>query len=142
MICDIYIETSLSFGQKADGIVGIAMALEECDAKEVYGFVKNCTQPQAILYGLNRALGYTSADEIRLHVSCAAVANALSNRWLDKWENNHYLQKGGKVVKNASLWHECFEKINGRKIEVHLNEFNGFRNYLIYQSKLRIKKYG
>lgn len=141
MICDIYIETSLSFGQRGNGIVGIAMALEDCDAKETYGFVRNCTQPQAILLGLSKALSYTSCDTLRFHLSCSSVASALNNKWLEKWENNHYLSKG-KVVKNAREWHQVYENLKGRNIEIHLNEFNGFRNYLIYQSKQRMKKYG
>lgn len=140
MICDIYVETSLNWNQKGDGIVGIAMMLEDCDARTVYGFVQNCTQTRAILIGITKALGYTSVKDIRLHLSCNQVANALKNGWLPSWEACCY-RKHGRMIRHAREWHELNEKLKGRNIEIHLNEFNGYRNYLIFEAKNRMKKH-
>lgn len=141
MICDIYVETSLSFNQKGDGIVGIALVVEDCDARTVYGFVKDCTQSKAIIIGITKALSFCVYQDIRLHLSCTFVGNALKNGWLPSWEAALYKSAKGRMVKNAREWHELFEKLQGRNVEVHLNEFNGYRNYLIFESKQRMKKH-
>lgn len=141
MICDIFVETSLNFGQRANGIVGIALQVEDLEAKTVFGTVKNCSQCQAVLIGLKNALTYTNCEELRIHISNYAVGNALNNGWLDRWEQNLFVGSSKKVIKNAKEWHELHNAIKGRKIEIHLNEFNGFRNWLIYESKRRMDKH-
>lgn len=141
MICDIFVETSLSWNQKGDGIVGIAIMLEDCDARTVFGYVRHCTQTKAVIIGITKVLGYTNVKDIRLHLSCNQVGNALKNNWLASWEACLY-KKHGRIIKHAREWHALYEILKGRNIEIHLNEFNGYRNYLIFESRNRMKKYG
>ena len=141
MIIDIHVETSLNWNQRGDGIVAIAMVHEDCDARTIYGFVRDCTQTKAILIGITKALGYTSVTNIRLHLSCNQVGNAIKNGWLPSWEGCLY-KKHGRMIRHAREWHELNEKLKGRNVEIHLNEFNGYRNYLIFEAKNRMKKHG
>ena len=143
MICNVYIETSLNWNQRGNGVVAIAFQLDDMDARTTYGFVKNCSQSKAVLLGIAKALDYVSYKDIRLHLSCNAVGNALKNGWLESWETKLYqADNKGKVIKNAREWHSVFEKLSGRTIEIHLNEFNEYRSYLIAESKRRMKKHG
>lgn len=141
MIMNIYLETSIKWSHPGDGIVAIALATDDL-AKTVYGFVKNCTEAQAIIIGLTRALDYCGKyQDIELHISCDYVGNALKNGWLDKWESNYYLGANKKVIKHAEQWHELYQKIQGKNLKIHLNEFNGYRNYLNYECLRRMAKH-
>ena len=138
MICDIYVECSLSWSEHSDAVVGIAMSIGENDAKTVYGYMRDVTQTEAIIVGITRALDYTKLDNIRLHLSNTLVANAIKQGWLDSWENNLY--KNG-TIKHADKWHELFLKLKGRSVELILNEFNGYRKHLRFECKQRMKKH-
>lgn len=138
MICDIYVECSLSWSEHGDAVVGIAMSAGDDEAKTVYGYMKDVTQAEAIIVGITRALGYTRLTEIRLHLSSPVIANAIQKGWLELWENSAY--KNG-TIKHAEKWHELFLKLKGRNVEIILNEFNGYRKHLRFECAQRMKKH-
>lgn len=142
MIAKLYIETSIKWSQPGDGVVGIALAVDDYDAKTIYGFVKNCSESKAVIIAFTKALEYCSSyQEIELHTSCSFVGNALINGWLSHWEANHYLGADKKVIKHAKEWHELFQKLRGKSLKIHLNEFNGYRNHLNFECLRRMAKH-
>lgn len=142
MIAKLYIETSIKWSHPGDGIVGIAIAVDDHDAKTVYGFVKNCTESKAVIIGITRALSYCSSyKEIELNISCSFVGHALINGWLRNWEDNLYLGSNKKVIKHAKEWHELYQKLRGKSLKIHLNEFNGYRNHLNFECLRRMAKH-
>jgi hypothetical protein len=56
MICKLYIETSIKWSRPGDGVVGIAIAVDDHDAKTIYGFVKNCSEAKPVIIAITRAL--------------------------------------------------------------------------------------
>lgn len=140
MIADIYIETSIKWNQVKDGVVGIAISIEQPeDAKSFFGRVTKASETAAVLLGLKNALGYLDkAEVIRLNISCPQVAAAFSKGWLDKWAACDFK----KPIKNADIWRCVYELLNGRAVVVRLNEFNGFRRWLTAECIRREEKYG
>ena len=142
MICKLYIETSIKWSHPGDGVVGIALAVDDHDAKTIYGFVKKCSEAKAVIIAITKALDYCSRyTEIELNISCDFVGYALINGWLEKWEKELYLGADKKVIKHAKEWHELYIKLRGKSLKVHLNEFNGYRNYLNYECLRRMAKH-
>lgn len=142
MICKLYIETSIKWSHPGDGVVGIALAVDDHDAKTIYGFVKKCSEAKAVIIAITRALDYCSRyTEIELNISCDFVGHALINGWLEKWEKELYLGADKKVIKHAKEWHELYLKLRGKSLKVHLNEFNGYRNYLNSECLRRMAKH-
>ena len=142
MIAKLYIETSIKWSHPGDGIVGIALAVDDHDAKTIYGFVRNCSESKAVIIAFTKALEYCSSyQEIELHTSCSFVGHALINGWLSHWEANLYLGADKKVIKHAKEWHELFLKLKGKSLKIHLNEFNGYRNYLNCECLRRMAKH-
>ena len=142
MIAKLYIETSIKWSHPGDGVVGIAIAVDDHDAKTIYGFVKNCSEAKAVIIAITSALDYCSRyTEIELHTSCDFVGHALINGWLEKWEKELYLGADKKVIKHAKEWHELYLKLRGKSLKVHLNEFNGYRNYLNSECLRRMAKH-
>jgi ribonuclease HI len=142
MILNIYIETSIKWSHPGDGIVGIAVSSDQ-EAKTFYGFIENSTEAKAVIVGITKALTYCSKfDEIEIHTSCDQVGNALMNGWLYEWEKNGYINAAKKEIKHAKEWHELFNKLKGKNLKIHLNEFNGYRNYLNFECERRMAKHG
>ena len=142
MICKLYIETSIKWSHPGDGVVGIAIAVDDHDAKTIYGFVKKCSEAKAVIIAITKALDYCSRyTEIELNISCDFVGHALINGWLEKWEKELYLGADKKVIKHAKEWHELYLKLRGKSLKVHLNEFNGYRNYLNSECLRRMAKH-
>lgn len=142
MICKLYIETSIKWSRPGNGVVGIAIAVDNHDAKTIYGFVKNCSEAKAVIIAITKALDYCSRyKDIELNISCDQVGHALINGWLDNWEANLYLGANKKVIKHAKEWHELFLKLRGKSLKIHLNEFNGYRNYLNSECLRRMAKH-
>lgn len=142
MICKLYIETSIKWSRPGDGVVGIALAVDDHDAKTIYGFVKNCSEAKAVIIAITKALDYCSRyTEIELNISCDFVGHALINGWLEKWEKELYLGADKKVIKHAKEWHELYQKLRGKSLKIHLNEFNGYRNYLNSECLRRMAKH-
>lgn len=142
MIAKFYIETSIKWSKPGDGVVGIALAVDDYDAKTIYGFVKNCSESKAVIIAFTKALEYCSRyKEIELHISCDFVGHALINGWLEKWEKELYLGANKKVIKHAKEWHELYQKLRGKSLKIHLNEFNGYRNHLNFECLRRMAKH-
>ena len=142
MIAKLYIETSIKWSHPGDGIVGIALAVDDHDAKTIYGFVKNCSESKAVIIAFTKALEYCSRyKDIELNISCNQVGHALINGWLDKWESDFYLGANKKVIKHAKEWHDLYQKLRGKSLKIHLNEFNGYRNYLNCECLRRMAKH-
>ena len=142
MICKLYIETSIKWSRPGDGVVGIAIAVDDHDAKTIYGFVKKCSEAKAVIIAITKSLDYCSRyTEIELNISCDFVGHALINGWLEKWEKELYLGADKKVIKHAKEWHELYLKLKGKSLKIHLNEFNGYRNYLNSECLRRMAKH-
>lgn len=143
MRADVYIETSIQWHEVKDGVVGIAISIEDPeDAKSFFGKVNNCSESAAVLYGFKNALKFLDAcDEICLNVSCRFVAAAFENNWIAKWQIDEFKDAKGREIKNRDIWEDVLRMLNGRKIEVKYKEFNGYRNWLIAECARRAHKY-
>lgn len=143
MRADIYIETSLSWNQVRDGVVGIAISIYDPeDAKTFFGRVQKCSESAAVLYGIKNALNYISkADEICLNISCVFVANAFINGWPYAWNDNGFKNNKGKEIQNRDIWEDILVQLKERRVIVKLNEFNGYRNWLKAECARRARKY-
>lgn len=144
MEANIYIETSIPWNKSEDGIVGIAVSIDEPEeARSYFGIVRGCSESAAVLFGLKNALRYLDGFEvIQLNISCASVAAAFDNGWIQKWQDQDFYNSKGQPIKNREIWMEVVESLRGRAVEVKLNEFNGFRRWLKAECMRRVQKYG
>jgi len=141
--CSIYVETSLKWPKKGNGIVGIVFVDQEelSDDKSLFGVVKDSTEHKAILYGIKNALSYCSRyDSIVIHVSCGYVASGF--KWLASWKQKDYKTAKGEPVKFSDLWQDIAKAIENKKINIQLNEFNGYRRWLQSECENRGRKHG
>lgn len=143
MRANVYIETSLSWGQVKDGVVGIAISIDNPeDAKSYFGRVQDCSESAAVLFGFKNALRYLdSCDEICLNISCSFVAQAFMRGWIYKWQIDEFKDAKGKNIKHRDIWEDISKMLKGRKVEVKYKEFNGYRKWLKAECKRRALKY-
>ena len=143
MRADVYIETSINWSKTSDGVVGIAIAIDDPeDAKSFFGKVNNCSESAAVLYGIKNALRFLDqCDVICLNISCSFVANAFLNGWVQKWQINEFRDARGKDIKNRDIWEDITKMLNERKVEIIYKEFNGYRNWLKAECTRRAQKY-
>ena len=144
MIARIYIETSIPWNKSEDGVVGIAVSIDDPeDARSYFGAVHDCSESAAVLFALKNALGYLDKFEsIQLNISCSQVAAAFQKGWLEKWQEQDFKNSKGQDIKNRKIWMEVADLIKGRAVEVKLNEFNGYRRWLKAECMRRATKYG
>ena len=138
----VYIETSIRWPRSGDGIVGIIFTnSDDSDSKNIFGKVQNASEHSSLLYGLDKALSYlTKYQVIHVHTSSGYLAGCFS--WLDKWEEASWKTSKGEAVKYADIWQSIASKTKGKQLKVHLNEFNGYRNWLIHECDMRGRKHG
>ena len=143
MTADVYVETSIRWNRVSDGVVGIAISIEEPeDAKCFFGRVNECSESAAVLYGFKNALKYLDPfEEIGLNISCRFVANAFLNGWIEKWQIDEFKDAKGKDIKNRDIWEDILQMLKGRKVEIHYKEFNGYRKWLQAECDRRARKY-
>ena len=139
--CHVYIETSIKWPKQGNGIVGIIFTdVSDTYSKTLFGQVRDSTEHAAVLIGINRALEYLgSYESIHIHTT-SNVGHSF--KYLGTWKKNGFLNSKGKEVKHADLWKEIAEKTNEKKIEIHMNEFNGYRNWLCNECNIRGRKHG
>jgi ribonuclease HI len=140
--CFIYIESSLKWPKHGDGIVGLIFTDAEDEfSKTLFGKVQNATEYQSILIGIKTALSYVGSFElVHLHISCSSVANNFRN--LPSWEANGFKNSKGESIKYTEEWQAIASEMKNKKIEVHLNEFNGYRRWLKCECDNRGRKHG
>lgn len=140
--CFIYIETSLKWPKQGDGIVGLIFTEADDEfSKTLFGKVQNASEYQAILIGIKNALQYVGSYEvIHLHLSNANVANNF--RCLSTWEANEFKNSKGEELKCSTEWQEIAKFTRGKKVKIHLNEFNGYRKWLKNECDTRGRKHG
>lgn len=143
MTANVYIETSIQWNEVKDGIVGIAVTVDDPEnAKSFFGHVQGCSESAAVLYGIKSVLTYlSSCNEICLHTTCQFVANAFTNGWPYKWQIDEFKDAKGKEIKNRDIWEDILSKLNGRKMIIKYKEFNGYRNWLKAECARRARKY-
>lgn len=137
--CEIVIETSIGPFDKSDGKVGLLFLAPGTEGKPLYGTVKNCTQNQAILYGIKNALPYCQNFKvINLQTTNGYTKLGFDN--LRKWQENGWKTSRGEEIKNADLWRDIAAELEGKEMIIHLNEKNGYRKWLQSECKRRAKK--
>lgn len=143
MKADVYIETSISWSKVSDGVVGIAITIDNPEnAKTLFGKVTQCSESAAVLYGFKNALDrITRCDEICLNISCGSVAAAFQNGWIYKWQTDEFKDSKGKEIKNRDIWEDILKMLNGRKVNIKYKEFNGYRTWLKSECARRAQKY-
>lgn len=141
MICHVYLETSIKWSKQSDGIIGIVFTdQDDVGRKTLFGTVQNATEHEAVLIGINRALGYLSEyDVIHIHVSSTV---GYSFKYLEKWQASGFVGAKGCKVKHAEIWEEISEKSKGKTLKMHINEHNGYRNWLTNECDMRGRKHG
>lgn len=144
MIANVYIETSIPWNRSEDGVVGIAVSIDEPEeARSYFGVVRDCSESAAVLYGFKNALKYLDKfDSIQLNISCGQVAAAFDNGWLAKWQVQGFKNSKGQAIKNQKTWMELSDCLRGREVKVKLNEFNEYRKWLKAECLRRGRKYG
>ena len=78
-------------------------------------------------------------DVIHIHVSSTV---GYSFKYLEKWQASGFVGAKGCKVKHAEIWEEISEKSNGKTLEMHINERNGYRNWLTNECDMRGRKHG
>lgn len=138
----VYLETSISWPKKGAGIVGIIFTdSDDTNSKTIFGKVIDSSEHHSLLVGLNNALSYLGSYEvIHVHTSCGYIAGSIG--WLSSWETSGWKNSKGDLVKFADTWQEIASKTRGKQLEVHLNEFNGYRNWLKNECDMRGRKHG
>lgn len=136
--CNIYIETSIKWNQVDNGVVGIVVCDEKNRTKSIFGVVKKCSQSAAVLFGLKKILSYLDDyDHVILHLSCSHVANAFCNHWLDSWKTNEFRSIRGKEIQNRDVWIDVSSSLEGKTVDVVLNQFNEYRRWLMSECQKR-----
>lgn len=137
----IFVETSLRWPKQGDGIVGIIFAdVQRQNGRPLFGTVKDSTEHAAVLFGIKQALMYLEQfDVIHLHVSSNVGYNF---KYLDKWRESDFKGSKGTEIKNADIWREIAEKSTGKRLEMHVNESNEYRNWLTNECAMRGRKHG
>lgn len=138
-ICEIVIETSIGPFERKDGKVGLVFLAPGKEEKPLYGTVKNCTQNQAILYGIKNALPYCQNFNV-IHLQTSNGYTKLGFDNLRKWQKNGFKTSKGEEIKNAQLWKDIAAELEGKEMIIHLNEKNGYRKWLLSECKRRAKK--
>lgn len=133
----IWIETSIRPFIRSDGIVGLRVAKDDLEPRPIFGYVKSCTENQAVLIGLTRALSYIKeTDElIELNASCRFVVDALNNGWLVCWEGQRYLKSNKKIVKNAREWHDLYLALKGKYYKTYLRSSAELKDECLARAK-------
>lgn len=141
MIVHVYLETSIKWPKQSDGIIGIVFTdQEDVNRKSLFGVVQNASEHEAVLIGINRALTYLSEyDAIHIHVSSTV---GYSFKYLEKWQASGFVGAKGCKVKHAEIWEEISEKSKGKTLKMHINERNGYRNWLTNECDMRGRKHG
>jgi ribonuclease HI len=140
--CHIYVETSLKWPSKGSGIVGLIFT-DKADeyTKQLFGQVKDSTEYQAVLVGIKNALRYCSSfDVINIHLSCRNVASGFV--WLPSWKQNDFKNSKGEPIKYIEEWQAIAAASEQKRIEIHLGQFNGYRNWLKSECDNRGRKHG
>lgn len=140
--CHVYIETSLRWPKSGSGIVGIIFTDKaEEYTKTIFGQVKDSTEHEALLIGLKNALGYLQSFEvIHVHTTCGYIAGGF--KWLPSWMASAGKNSKGEAVKYFEIWQEIQKSVEGKQLEIHLNEFNGYKNWLLNECLIRGRKHG
>ena len=76
---------------------------------------------------------------IHLHLECDYVGNAF--KWLPSWESSGWVTAKKKPVANCDLWQVIAEELKNKQLEIHLNEFNGYRRWLKVECDNRGRKH-
>ena len=140
--CHVYLETSLRWPKKGNAIVGIIFTDTADDySKTIFGQVRDATEHEALLVGLKNALSYLSSfEKINIHTSCGYIAGGIN--WLPSWRASDWKNSKGEPLKFKDLWEEIAKNVEGKQLSVHLNEFNGYRNWLLNECLNRGRKHG
>lgn len=141
MIVHVYLETSIKWPKQSDGIIGIVFTdQDDVNRKSLFGVVQNASEHEAVLIGINRALDYLrEIDTIHIHVSSTV---GYSFKYLEKWQASGFVGAKGCKVKHAEIWEEISEKSKGKMLKMHINERNGYRNWLTNECDMRGRKHG
>ena len=140
--CHIYIESTLSWPKKGDGIVGIIFTdYEDEHTKQLFGVVKNSTAHEAALIGIKTALKYVGNYKIvNLHLSCAYAAESF--KYIPSWKDSGWINSRGNPVKYNELWKEIDNSLQEKELKIHYNEVNGYRRWLKNECDNRGRKHG
>ena len=64
MEANIYIETSIPWNKSEDGVVGIAVSIDEPEeARSYFGVVRGCSESAAVLFGFKGNLSFSVVEQ-------------------------------------------------------------------------------
>ena len=84
--------------------------------------------------------GVDSFDVINIHLSCRNVASGFV--WLPSWKRNDFKNSKGEPIKYLEEWQAIAAASEQKRIEIHLGQFNGYRNWLKTECDNRGRKHG
>ena len=119
----IYTDGACS-GNPGPGGWGAVMIFKD-QQKEIYGAEKDTTNQRMELQAVIGALGSLKVTgwEVTVYSDSAYVVNAFKQKWLDKWQNNGWMNSKKEAVANQDLWKELL--VLTRRNHVHLEKVKG-----------------
>ncbi len=88
----------------------------EKEYKEIWGGEKNTTNNRMELTAIIEALKtLKSSHNVKLITDSKYIYNAITQKWLERWQKNNWISSSKKKVKNRDLWEkisELFKKHN------------------------------
>lgn len=86
----------------------------------------NCMELRAVYSALLIAKKYKK--ETIILTDSAYVANAIKNRWVDRWSKNGWRNKKGEPISNLSIWYNVYEtlcELEENDIKVSIEKVKG-----------------
>jgi len=119
----IYTDGACS-GNPGPGGWGAVMIFKD-QQKEIYGAEKDTTNQRMELQAVIGALGSLKVTgwEVTVYSDSAYVVNAFKQKWLDKWQDNGWMNSKKEAVANQDLWKELL--VLTRRNHVHLEKVKG-----------------
>ncbi|MCM1536083.1 MAG: hypothetical protein NC126_09220 [Clostridium sp.] len=143
MIVNIYLASSIKGIRKQDGVVAFILEAEGKENKTLtqFGRVEQATENTAYLRALKYALR-------RINTKCGLViwadspymANAFSQGWLYRWEQNAWQNAKGREVADRADWEEIAERLNGELPEFRIGCHHTFRKWMETEVEKRAEK--
>jgi ribonuclease HI len=88
--------------------------------KEIHGGEMNTTNQRMELTACIKALEQIRSTRytVDVHTDSAYLANAINQKWLEKWQKNGWLNYHKQPVENRDLWEKLLELLSKYKVNL------------------------
>ncbi len=97
-----------------------AVLLSGVHSKEIWGGEPQTTNQRMELQAVIEALKVLKVKgwKVNVHSDSAYVVNAFNQNWLDKWQNNGWMNSKKEPVANQDLWKSLLELTRGNQVRI------------------------